>query len=65
MLPNHVPNEVLFNRQEAAQYLGVSPSTLSSWASSGKFKLSYFRIGKAVRYRKRDLDAFIDSAKVD
>ena len=65
MLPTHVKNEVLMNRQEAAQYLGVSPSTLANWVSTRKFKIPYFKVGKAVRYRKCDLDAFIERGRVD
>ncbi len=65
MLPNHVPNEILMNRQEAAQYLGVSPSTLANWACTQKYKIKSFRVGRSIRYRKRDLDDFVQSGEVD
>ncbi len=65
MLPTQVPNAVLMSRKEAAKYLGVSPSTLANWASKKRFVLPYFRVGRAVRYRKSDLDAFIQSGAVD
>lgn len=48
-------------RKEAAEYLGVAPQTLAGWASSGMVRLPYLRIGKSTMYRKRDLDAFLDS----
>lgn len=64
MLPNHIPNATLLTRKEAAQYLGVSSSTLANWASKKTFELPYFRVGKAVRYRKSDLDAFIQNGEV-
>lgn len=63
MLPNHIPNATLLSRKEAAKYLGVSASTLANWASTKKFVIPYFRVGKAVRYRKSDLDDFIESNK--
>lgn len=64
MLPTQIPNAVLMSRKEAAKYLGVSPSTLANWASTKKFSLPYFRVGRAVRYRKSDLDAFIKNGEV-
>lgn len=65
MLPTQVPNAVLMSRKEAAMYLGVSPSTLANWASTKRFVLPYFRIGRAVRYRKTDLDAFIQNGAAE
>lgn len=64
MLSNIIPNATLLTRKEAAQYLGVSASTLANWASTKTFVLPYFRVGKAVRYRKSDLDEFIQKSKV-
>jgi excisionase family DNA binding protein len=63
VLPNHIPNATLLSRKEAAQYLGVSASTLANWASTRTFVIPFFRVGKAVRYRKSDLDAFIENSK--
>jgi len=53
---------VWLSRKAAAKYLGIEPQTLAQWASSGRYALRYFKVGsKAVRYRQRDLDAFIES----
>jgi excisionase family DNA binding protein len=57
--------EQKFTREEAAAYLGVSPSTLANWASTKKFVIPYFRVGRSVRYKKSDLDAFIESGLVE
>ena len=65
MILNQNQNAPLLNREEAAKYLGVSPSTLANWACSRKFNLPYFRVGKSVRYRKADLDVFIQSGEVN
>jgi len=64
VLPNNIPSATMFSRKDAAKYLGVSVSTLANWASTKTVKLQYFRVGKAVRYRKSDLDAFIQNNKV-
>ncbi|MDA0810709.1 MAG: helix-turn-helix domain-containing protein [Planctomycetota bacterium] len=51
----------MMTRVEAAQYLGLRPATLEAWASRGGVKLPFSKLGRAVRYRKRDLDRFIES----
>lgn len=48
-----------FNRIEAAEYLGVSPGTLTVWASLGRYRLPFVKIGRKVFYLKDDLDDFI------
>ncbi len=54
------PEEVLFNRKKAAQYLGdFSPGTLAVWACTKRYDLKFIKIGRSVRYRKSDLDAFL------
>lgn len=50
---------VLLSRREAAAYLGVSEQTLAIWKCCGRYGLSYVKIGRLVKYRKADLDAFI------
>ena len=52
---------VLMTRREAASYLGVQPATLAQWAWHKRYKLTYFKIGGAVRYRKDDLDRFLST----
>ena len=48
----------LLNRKEAGEYLGIKPNTLDAWASTGRYNLKYIKVGRLVRYRKEDLDAF-------
>lgn len=48
-----------YNREEAAKYLGLGISTLAAWASNGSQDLPYSKMGRMVRYRKEDLDAFM------
>ncbi|RKT47490.1 helix-turn-helix domain-containing protein [Thiocapsa rosea] len=49
----------LYDRKDAALYLGVVPGTLECWASTGRYNLPFLRIGRRVKYRKSDLDAWI------
>ena len=49
----------LLDRQEAAAYLGLKPQTLANWAVTRVHNLPYVKVGRNVRYRKQDLDAFI------
>ncbi|MCU0825880.1 MAG: helix-turn-helix domain-containing protein [Tabrizicola sp.] len=47
----------------AAKYLDSSPWTLSDWRFKGKGP-KYIRVGqRMVRYRKEDLDAFMEAQK--
>lgn len=46
----------------AAKYLGVSPKTMAIMRSMGT-GCPYHKIGKAVFYRKDDLDAFIEASR--
>lgn len=64
MLNNQNITSPMLNREDAAKYLGISSSTLANWACTRKFNIPYIRLGKAVRYRKSDLDAFIESNAV-
>lgn len=48
---------------EAAGYIGIATRTLRSWVAAGRIPV--VRVGRAVRFDLRDLDAFIDAAKVD
>lgn len=48
------------NEREAGKYLGISAAVLRLWRSEGKAP-RYFRAGeKLVRYRRADLDAWIE-----
>jgi excisionase family DNA binding protein len=54
------PSELL-SRKEAAAYLGVAEITLAIWKSTGRYSLPSYKIGRLVKYKKSDLDAFIVS----
>jgi predicted DNA-binding transcriptional regulator AlpA len=53
----------LLTIEQTAQVLGVSPKTLHNKRSQGRGPLS-FRVGKRIMYRRSDLDAYLESARV-
>lgn len=55
----------LLNRKKAAAYLGVQPNTLAVWACTQRYDLPYIKIGRSVRYRQEDLDAFLHANRYD
>lgn len=55
-----VPIDMLLDRKAAAAYLGVKPGTLAVWDCTKKYDLNPLKVGKkSVRYRRADLDAFL------
>jgi excisionase family DNA binding protein len=54
----------LLTREAAAEYLGIQAQTLAAWASAKRYSLPYIKIGRCVRYRKRDLDRFLAARTV-
>ena len=50
----------LLTRREAAAYLGVSEQTLAIWKCTGRYNLPYIKIGRLIKYKRQDLDAFIE-----
>lgn len=57
---NSTDTTQLRSRAEAAQYLGVAPQTLAVWACTKRYYLPLVKIGRHVKYRQSDLDAFIE-----
>lgn len=56
--------EPLMTRPQAADYLQVSVGTLAHWDCSKRYDLKPIKIGKrSVRYRRADLDAFMERWK--
>lgn len=56
--------DCLLSRPEAAEWLGLSPYTLNEWASTGRYGLRYYRIGRKCMYRISDLQAFVAARAV-
>ena len=56
--------QYLLSRTEAANYLGTKAQTLAVWASTKRYNLAYVKVGRSVKYRPEDLDAFIVANRV-
>ena len=52
--------EPLLDRKTAARYLSVSPGTLAVWDCTKRYNLKPIKVGRAVRYRRSDLDKFLE-----
>ena len=46
---------------EAAAYIGVSENTLSVWRCVGRYAIPFIKVGRLVRYRRSDLEAWLES----
>jgi hypothetical protein len=65
MSPNIIPRDpdALLREQDAADLLSISIRTLQSWRIRN-FGPLIVQVGRAVRYRRRDLIAWIDANTV-
>jgi excisionase family DNA binding protein len=64
MLVNEPNAKTLLNNTQAAEYLGVTPSTLEVWRSTKRYVIPYVKVGRLIRYRLSALEAFIQSRTV-
>ncbi len=55
----------LRNEAEAAQILDLKPGTLQVWRSTKRYPLAYVKVGRLVRYRQSDLEAFLAARTVE
>ena len=55
----------LLTTTEAADFLGTTPGTLTTWRCTKAVNIPYVRVGRNVRYRRRDLEAFLESQLVE
>ncbi len=58
-----VATDELLTRRQAAKYLNLKPQTLASWAMDAR-NIPFVKLGKAVRYRRTDLDKYIERQTV-
>lgn len=50
--------------QEAADYIGAAVTTMAIWRCTKRYPLPYIKVGRLVRYRISDLDAFLNSRTI-
>lgn len=46
--------------RQTAELLNVPEATLAVWRSTNRVVLPYFKLGSHVRYRRSDLECFIE-----
>ncbi len=51
-------------RAQAAKYIGVKEGTLAVWATTGRYSLPFYKIGRLVYYNSDDLDAFLAGSRI-
>jgi len=55
----------LLTPQQAGDYLGgIPPATLQAWRTHQRYPLPYVRIGRLIRYKVEDLQAFVESRTI-
>lgn len=64
LLNNKQSNDPLLTSSEASIYIGVTANTLSVWRCVGRYNIPFVKVGRLVRYRKSELDAFIERRTV-
>ena len=50
----------LLTPAEVARYLGVTIGTLSVWRCTGRYPLSFIKVGRRVMYRQNDVENFVN-----
>ena len=50
----------LLDENAAAAVLTVAPGTLGVWRSTGRYNLPFTKVGRHVRYRRADLEAWLE-----
>ena len=53
--------DTLLNPEQTAARLDVQVDTLAVWRCTGRYKLPFLKIGRNVRYRLRDVEAWLNA----
>jgi len=55
----------LLSRREAAKYLGIKEQTLAVWKCTKRFAIPVITVGRLIKYRRSDLDRFLNANTVE
>lgn len=55
----------LLTTEQAADFLGTTPGTLTTWRCTRAVRVPHIRIGRNIRYRRTDLERFLTANTVD
>ncbi|ARD23249.1 helix-turn-helix domain-containing protein [Shewanella japonica] len=53
-------NNLLLTPSQVSEFLGVTIGTLSVWRCTGRYPLSFIKVGRRVMYRQSDVENFIN-----
>lgn len=56
--------DVLTDTEGASILLKVAAATLIKWRSTGEVRIPFIRIGRQIKYRTKDLKAFIETSTI-
>ena len=56
--------DMLTDTEGASTLLAIPTATLIKWRSTGEVRIPYVRIGRQIKYRTKDLKAFIETSTV-
>jgi excisionase family DNA binding protein len=62
MTPRTTNADPMLSIVEAANYLGIATETLRKWTTQRK--IVFTKLGRLNRYRRSDLDAYLDAHRV-
>jgi excisionase family DNA binding protein len=57
-----ITRHALLTPEEVSALLKIPTTTLAVWRSTGRVKLRYVKVGRAVRYSAADVEALITGA---
>lgn len=57
-------SDYLLTEKEAAEYLNLAAHTLCMWRCTQRIAVPHIRMGRSVRYRKADLEKWLESQTV-
>lgn len=64
VIDTHRPSDLL-TTEEAAAFLGCKANSLITWRCTRAVRIPFVKIGRLVRYRRRDLEAFLNAQTVE
>ena len=59
-----IPHDGLLTEVETAAYLGLKAPTLATWRCTQRYELPFVRVGRAIRYRRTDIEKFLANRTV-
>lgn len=54
----------LLNVEQAAEFIGITSHTLDVWRCTKRHSIPYLKVGRLVKYRRLDLEAWLTSRTI-